>query len=351
MSTDMGIETYECMDPPDTEAWSDPELDDLDLDDLGIECAPPPKAKPIDPIEALGVLRDRWGRPMLLPDPAWNLGDDNGMHRWPDRQVHKYQMADGRRPFTRISTACAWNDMLHGLSIWKLRHAMLSLARRPDAQALLCGLTYKDGAAIDSVMDELLVRASDDGSDPGGELTAANRGTAFHGFSVPGAPPIHPVYGPHIAAYDIATKALDEAYERAGLEPLVHEQFAVDHKRNLAGTVDHLVRVVKYHKGIGLEPGSVHALDKKTGKYQWITHITQVAMYNRSRPTDWRTGTTTAWHPDLDEDHAFVAAVNLESGKVLIHRVNTPEYLVDAAVDRYRNSTSDHVKSLYGKGV
>lgn len=346
VSRDVGPEVYECdFEPADLHA-------PLDFDD--IELAPKPKPKPYDPLDEIGVPRDQWGRPEILPNPAWNLAPA----AWPDGKTAKRQRADGRRAFTRVSTACAWNDVAHGLSLWRQRMALLALARRPDMQALLAGMTYHDGKQIDALTDELLMRAADDGIDIDGELSAANRGTAWHAFTAPhprtGARPvIDPTFGPTLAQYDVAARAFDECLDRNGLVPIEHERFGVDYARQLAGTVDHLVRVERattFSAAAGLDVGAVICVDKKTGKHQWITHITQVAMYSRCRPHDWRTGDTGEWHPDLVPTVGAIVSASIETGKVKIYPVKTPEYLVDSAVDRYRNSLADHVNSLVGKG-
>jgi hypothetical protein len=73
-------------------------------------------------------------------------------------------------------------------------------------------------------------------------------------------------------------------------------------------------------------------------------------MYSRCRPHDWRTAHTGAWPPDLVPDVGAIVSASIETGKVKIYPVKTPEYLVDSAVDRYRNSLSEHVNSLVGKG-
>lgn len=343
ISQDTGPEVYECdFEPADLhKPLPSP---DLDFDD--IEVAPKVKAKPFDPLDEIGVPRDRWGRPQVLPDPAWNLPPA----AWPDGKTTKYQMADGRRPFARVSTACGWNDVAHGLSIWRQRLSLLALARRPDVQALLAGMTYKDGKAIDALVDELMMRGTDDGIDKEGEMTAANRGTAWHTFTTPGAPPIHPVYGPTLAQYDVATRALRDALDRNGLELIEHERFGVDYARQIAGTVDHLAIVTRetaLSRAAGLGIGDVVCLDKKTGKMQWITHVTQLAMYARCRPHDWRTGVTAAaWHPQHNPDVGIIAAASIETGEVKLYPVKTPAYLADSAVDRYRNSLAEHVNSL-----
>lgn len=355
VSKNVGVEVYEGeFEPADLH-------DPLDVDD--IEVAPARPAKPYDPLDEFGVPRDQWGRPLLLPDPAWKLAP--GV--WPDGAIEKRQHADGRRHFTRVSTACGWNDVAHGLTLWRQRMTLLALARRPDLQAELCAMTYRDGRRIDAVMDELLVRAADDGIDideaikvkpgetyvpMGGSLSAPNRGTAWHALSVPGAPVIDPTFGPTMAQYDITTKAFGEALDRNGLELLEHERFCADHSRRLAGTADHLVRVARsteFSAAAGLDVGAVFLADKKTGKMQWITHITQLAMYSRCRPHDWRSGETGHWHPDFTPNVGAIVAASIETGKVKIYPVKTPAYLVDSAVERYRLSLSEHVSTLVGK--
>ena len=96
--------------------------------------------------------------------------------------------------------------------------------------------------------------------------------------------------------------------------------------------------------------GSVVMLDKKTGKMQWISFATQLALYARTRAADWRTGATRPWHADLDPERGIVVSASLTSGEVKMYRVHTPSYLADSAVERYRLSLADHVKSLVSEG-
>ena len=98
-------------------------------------------------------------------------------------------------------------DSGHGLGIWKLRHAALSIARHEDIAAMVAGLEYGDPA-----LDELLEQACDRSA---AMVEARHWGTAVHTFTEAG--PDHPrrEYVPERMRADV--DSYDRALERAGL--------------------------------------------------------------------------------------------------------------------------------------
>jgi hypothetical protein len=301
--------------------------DDLDFD------LPEPRWDPYADETALGIERDWWDRPLILPDPQWPT-----FPGWPDGQVEKRQMADGRRPYRRMSSMATMIDPGYGLAIWKLRHTSLAIARRPDLQVLLCGLTYQDGKAIDAVVDEALVRAKDDDTDPEYKLRAANYGTAFHTFTTPGCPDVDPVFGPTLADYRIAVDAFHEALEISKLEIVSSERFVVNDPLRAAGTYDHLV--------LDRTDGRVKVLDSKSGKMQWLSHVVQVEGYSNARHYDPATGRREPLHPDLDVSEGFIAHAELSTGKVHITTIDLTTGKSRLATDVHVANQADTVKRL-----
>lgn len=309
-----------------------------------------------------GIERDRWDRPLIKPDPAWRRTDypltDHSdsdvlaLRRarsraleacggWLDGRVSKGQLATGERPYSRVSTVAQYIDPMHGLGIWKQRHIALAVARRPDLQALLCGLTYQDKKAVDACIEEALLRARDDDTDVDHKLTAAPRGTAFHTFTTPGAVEADPTFGPSIAAYRVAADKLAEELERAKLEIISSERFVVNDQLQLGGTYDHLV--------LDHSTGYVHVLDKKTGSHQWTVHAAQLDGYARSQHYDPVTGERTPLHPELDTSTGFIASTDLATGRCIIHPVDLSTRLMDVARASHRANSSDAVKAIVGK--
>jgi hypothetical protein len=317
-------------------------LDDDDLFDTPGEVYDPFSAE-----TALGIERDRWDRPLIKPDPALRrrveryadryadlregLDASNG---WPDGKVERWQMADGRRPYARISSLAGGIDPAFGLGIWYRRHVALSLARRADLRELLATMTYADGKAIDEVCKEALIRAKDDKTDPERTLTAAHRGTTFHRATDPA---LGIIYGPTLKDYEVAAKEMEEALAESDLEIIDTERFVVCDPLRAAGTYDHLVR--------DLRTGAVHVLDKKTGKLQWVSHIVQVEGYTLSKHYDARTGRRTPLHADMDPHLGFIAATDLTTGKCKIFEMDLDGSYVSAAVDVWEKNKADAVKA------
>lgn len=315
---------------------------------------------PFDPFareSSVGIERDQWGWPLIAPDPAWRhearsmepgagrrkalerLAASNG---WRDGQVVKHQRADGRRPYPRASSLSSGVDPAFGLGIWMRRHTALSVARRPDLQELLCSMTYKDGALIDGVCEEALIRAKDDDTDSENKLMAANRGTTFHRFTTPGSPRVDPTFGPTLTDHEVSARGLDKALVESGLTIVSSEQFVVSDDTPTAGTYDHLVRT---------EDGTVHVLDKKTGKKQWISFIVQLEAYAAGQHYDPITRERTPLHEDFDPNLGFIAATDLTTGKCKIFPVKLDGEMLALAMDVWEANKASVVKSRVGAAL
>lgn len=314
-----------------------------------------------------GIERDRFGRPLILPDPAWsdtsdwrpaihpkvlelraqklaNLSASNG---WPDGKVVRGQLADGRRPYTRISTMADHASPTYGLGIYLRRMEALALARMPDLAAMLCGLDYRHGQRIDLILQEALLRAKEHGIDPGGQLTAAALGTAFHQFTTPGMQPALDVYHhqtlTYVADHRRAADALAAELERLELDIVDSEQFVVNDDIRCAGTFDHLVR--------DLRTGTVHVLDKKKANDSspWPDRYAQLDGYSGGKRYDPATGVRTPLHEDLSRDVGFIASVRMPSGsthaEVRIVQCDLTDSPADHAAESHRRNSSDYVNA------
>jgi hypothetical protein len=250
-------------------------------------------------------------------------------------------MADGRRPYRRLSNLSRSIDPGFGLATWKLRHVMLSIARRPDLLDLLRGMTYQDGKAIGKIAEEALIRAKDDDTDSTHKLLAAHKGTAFHQFTEPGRPEPDPIFGYSLADYVVAKEQFEEALVTARLEVVSSEQFVVNDRLASAGTYDHLVR--------DLDTGTVHLIDKKTGGMHWLSHAVQLEGYATAEHYDPVTGRRSPLHEDLDVDLGFIAATDLDTGKCIITEIHLTTGKADLADAVHYANSAEGGKLLLGK--
>ena len=324
---------------------------DLDLFDL-------PTGSYFNPFgdeESLGIERDRWDRPLIKPPGG----------SWPDGKVLRWQMADGRRPYPRFSSISTSIDPAFGLAVWKLRNAVLSIARRPDLIVALRSMTYQDGREIDKIVDEALVRAKDDDrfrsalarvaagcdiddaltssydTDASNKLLAAQRGTNFHRFTTP---EVLAVLGDELMnddddlLTDFDTAAGSLAYEmvKRELEIVNSEQFVVWDELPGAGTYDHLVR--------DLRTGKVHVADKKTGGLYWLSFIVQIEGYSYAQRYDPTTGARSPLHPDLDPSTGFVFHTDVPTGKTTIYEMTLDGSTALLAADVWNVNKADNIK-------
>jgi hypothetical protein len=279
-----------------------------------------------------GIDRDQWQRPLIKPDPRWPGGI------WKDGPP-----ISGRkpRPYTRCTTLSGAMDQGYGLGWWMRRQVALSIARRPDLQALLCTLTYADGREIDAICEEAMTRAKDDTEnkdDPDNTLIAAARGTAFHRFSTPGGPIIDPTFGPRLSAYALSAAMMFKALDDADLEIVSSERFVVVDHLESGGTYDHLL--------LDRRTGKVKMADKKTGKHYWPQHITQVDTYASGKHYDPVTGKRSGLHPDFDPTEGFILSTNLDTGGCEVYAIDLTENYAETAKRVHTLNTSKMIKSL-----
>lgn len=355
-------------------------------EDDDLVCAPA-YFNPYADEEALGIERDRWDRPLIKPDPEWRLRAERGArwlegasssindenrargiramikkveasNGWPDGEVTKYQMADGRRPYARVSTLAPGVDPGYGLGIWQRRHALLAVAHRPDLIAALQTMTYADAKDIDAIMDEALIRAKDDDAhlEPAGttkllrsvlvnKLQAALRGTVFHRLTTPGMAASELarliVHGTYLDDHRIGAESLAEALEENDLEIVDSEQFVVNDDLCAAGSYDHLYR--------DRRTGKVHVGDKKTGRLEWLSHVVQVEGYSGARNYDPATGERWPLHEDLDPSMGLILHTDLVTGRTTVYELELDGRTAQLAVDVWKANKSESIKSKYRK--
>jgi hypothetical protein len=109
------------------------------------------------------------GRPLILPNPAWEA---DALQAWArDRATE-----EGEVPYTRVTTFAEALQDASALTRWKGRRILIGASRRPDYVTAAAALTTedRDRDALDDLAEKCL-----EASGP----NAADVGTALHGFT------------------------------------------------------------------------------------------------------------------------------------------------------------------------
>jgi len=234
------------------------------------------------------VPRDRWKRPLILQ---------------PDGTLE---------PYTRISTAAGWLNDGHGLGIWKLRHAALSIGRHEDIAAMIAPLEYGD-PALDEHIETACERSVE-------MVTARHWGTAIHSFT-----DHHPecrarAFVPERMAADVLS--YDQALAAAGLVLMESELFVVNDRLKVAGTLDGLY--------LDTDTGFHVVGDKKTGTLKPLALSCQLAMYHGGRCYDPTNGVRTPLSTQLDDWNALGIHIPKDGGSTELHRIDLEQARADA---------------------
>ena len=106
-----------------------------------------------------------------------------------------------------------------------------------------------------------------------------------------------------------------------GLEVVAIEASVVDDEWWCAGTLDRIVRTtkplcfaLKSGEIIVIYPDTWLVLDIKSGSTR-LTHAIQTCSYAKSQPYDTETETRQDWPFNVDQEHALIAHVDIDSGK------------------------------------
>jgi len=253
-----------------------------------------------DPFDVPGeeeLVRDRWDRPMIKPDPATGGA-------WPDTGTNEL------RPYTRASTFAGYLDDGIALSTWRSRHIALSVAKRPDLAAVIAGLEYHD-----KDLDERIKEALERAKDAEATLQASNWGTAMHRFTEPDSPPDVP----DRLKKDVP--AFFRAVKDTRCQIVATELFVVNDDYWAAGTFDHLVRLPEGTRHVFATGrvvdlgGRIVVADKKGGKMHKLSHAVQLATYAGGGYYDVPTGRRDPLHPDLDPTVGLLMHIPFGKGK------------------------------------
>lgn len=230
------------------------------------------------------VPRDDSGRPLIMPPGGGEL-----------------------EPYMRASTAASMLSFQGGLEKWRQRLLVgYALTHRLDASnrwSLATTSREKDDAVT------AMLEAA-------GAWDAANKGTAMHEASEPGADP---------GEYAEDVERYQEALERAKLTVVETEAFVVNDRFRVAGTRDHVYRTCDGRYLVG---------DKKTGSaIHPHEHVIQLAAYaggklyspvsgratGRQLPVSTSLGLVVHWRPGKP---VRIVSVDLRRGFAALEVVN-----------------------------
>lgn len=211
----------------------------------------------------LEIPRDRWGRPLILPDPALvEPGVEPGKPTG----------------YTRASTLGKVLEEQSALTAWKQRMTLIGILEAPHLM-MTASSCRNDRDALNKLCEEALVKAQ--------AGAAAERGTALHaaweahdkGLD-PGPIPVElrPVFSARLAS-------------TAGFEWAAVEKFVVCDQLLAAGTADRF-RVVR-PKGRSKAKPTLRVVDDKTGdkiEYGMLGIAVQLAIYAHGKSYDPATG-------------------------------------------------------------
>lgn len=201
------------------------------------------------PIDRDGVIRDQYGRPMLIPPGG-------GPRQW----------------YTSVSTLADTLGDTFGLDRWDRRMIARGMGLDEELAALAASEPYNTGLGEPDKkemkesgrrLDEIVERARD--------VAKAHQkrdwGTAFHGFT-------EPEHSEYIKVPERMQPAVTSFWERCKdyqVEIVATELFIVNEEFRCAGTLDHLVRIPGYE--------GLLIFDKKSGVYHPEKCRIQLALY------------------------------------------------------------------------
>lgn len=223
------------------------------------------------------LLRDQYGRPLLVPSEALAQAPLVNNARGKKRP-------DGKLPYTRASSMSNYMSDHSALETWRMRSLTKGLGEREDLAAMAAGLPpiisnkrsketltkaevqqdRETNARLDEIAEEAMVYANRD--------YKANYGTAVHSFTDPGPS------GDVPARMQADVESWFESTR--GWQFHATETFVANDLYQAAGTFDHLVSI----------PWLPHlgrlVCDKKTGIFHPDQHAVQLAVYAYGQPYD-----------------------------------------------------------------
>lgn len=246
------------------------------------------------------VQRGEGGSPMLVPKGLEGKGI--------------------RAPYTRASYMADFVEDKHHIHRWEMRYLAKAMGQNEDLAALAACETYSTGisdatkgrekTASGRRLDEIIERAFDRVR----LHEKADRGTAVHGFTEPGAPSGEAIPERLRSVVSSFWQTLKEE----AIEIVATEQFTANDITMSAGTFDHLVRVPG-HPDVN---GTYVIADKKTGNYEPFEWAIQLSSYAYGEPYDTSTDTRPAWPGRINKEWGLIFHMDAEAGTTTLRWVD-----------------------------
>lgn len=231
------------------------------------------------------------GSPMLIPRGLEKMGT--------------------RADYTRASYMADQIEEKGHIHRWEMRYLAKAMGQNEDLAALAACEVYSTGisdavvgrekSASGRRLDDIIERALDRVR----IHEKADRGTAVHGFTEPGAPDGDAI-PKHLRA---AVESFWEANRKECIEILGTEIFTANDTTMSAGTFDHAVRV-HGHPLLG----DIVVGDKKTGSFDPLSWCVQISTYANGEPYNLEDDTRPGWPGPVNLQYGLVWQIDVPKG-------------------------------------
>lgn len=228
-------------------------------------------------------------------------------------EAHEGREDPLRVEYTRASGLADNIENKSHIHTWEMRYLAKAMGQNEDLAALAAVETYSTGVETDWFtreqmraktasgrrLDSIIERAFDRVR----LHEKADRGTAVHGATEPGAPAVERIperLRPPVLAFE-------EVNRRECIEIVGTEVFTVNDATATAGTFDHLVRVHGHPDLTDLV-----VADKKTGRFDPLSWVVQISSYARGRVYDTKAERRLDWPGQINERYGLVWQINCE---------------------------------------
>ena len=224
-----------------------------------------------------------------------------------------------RAAYTRASYLADQIEEKGHIHKWEMRYLAKAMGQNADLAALAACEVYSTGVS-DAVfgreksasgrrLDDIIERALDRVR----IHEKADRGTAVHGFTEPGAPDGDAIPEDLRAA----VASFWEANRLECVELLGTEIFTANDVTMSAGTFDHAVRVHGHPLLEGIVIG-----DKKTGSFDPFSWCVQISSYANGEPYNLEDDTRPGWPDDVNLDYGLVWHIDVPKGTTKLYMID-----------------------------
>lgn len=220
-----------------------------------------------------------------------------------------------RSAYSRASSLAEHIENQAHIHRWEMRYLAKAMGQNEDLAALAAVERYSTGVS-DAVfgreksqsgrnLDEIIARALDRVR----IHEKADRGTAIHGATEPGAPR-------GVERLRPAVEAFDEINRRECIRLIATEVFTACDPIMSAGTFDHLVQVIGHPMFANPWGNPLYVVaDKKTGRFSPFEWAIQISSYANGEPYNLDTDERPGWPGDVCKDWGLVWQIDPETGE------------------------------------